>query len=219
MDPATISAMLGIAVGLKNLFSKSSSSSPKKLGNMSQNQQQLFDQLLEGVMGGGPLSSLLGPFNPEQATDAFNQNVRNPAMQSFQEQVVPTIAGQFRKGNLGQSASFENALSRAGRDVQTGLDAQLASMLNQGQQQSDTQRLNAILGITNRDTFNYQKPQAGFFDSLLSGAGPAVGKGMADFFLGGNSPFNSSSGGRGQQQSVSKIFSDDIGLVGSNYKG
>jgi hypothetical protein len=115
-------------------------------------------------------------FNPEQATDVFNQMYAQPAYQQFQEEIVPGITGQFRGGNLQNSSYMAGALGKAGTDVQRNLNAQMAQMLYQGQQASIDRRINSINNLMNMQTFAYQKPQASPFDTMLDSFSGGAGK-------------------------------------------
>jgi hypothetical protein len=163
-------ALLG---GLLGLFS--GQGSRKKISTLDQQQQELYNQYTQGVQGKGSMADLFN-FNPEQATDVFNQSVADPAYQNFQENIIPGITGAFRGGNLQNSSYLGGALGKAGTDVQKNLDAQLAQMLQQGQQGSVDRRLLALRDILGQSTFAYEKPQASPFDSLMSGFGETAGK-------------------------------------------
>lgn len=166
MDPFTIGlASAGIgAVG--NLFKKKKK--PKKRSLLDPQQQALREQQFQGLQGQGPLANLYN-FDTQQATDVFNQNIRQPAYQQYQENVVPTITGQFRGNNLGNSSYAGEALARSGRDVQRNLDAQMSSYLQNGQQQSQQNRINGMNGLLNQQSFDYVPRGQDPWETLFEG--------------------------------------------------
>ena len=173
-----------VAGGLLGLFA-SRKKKPKKLSTLDKTQQGLYDQYAQGLQGQGQFADMFN-FNPQQTTDFFNKSVAQPAYQNFQENIIPGITGQFRGGNLQNSSYLGGALGKAGTDVQRGLDAQLARMLQEGQQNSIDRRLGSLNNIMNMQTFAYQKPQASPLDSMLGGfsqgAGEYAGKNFMNMF-------------------------------------
>lgn len=148
---------------------------PQKQSTMSPEQQQLFQLMSQALQGGGPLADVYG-FDPGQVTDVFQQNVANPAYQNFQEQVVPGITGQFRGQNLQNSSYLGGALGKAGSDVQSGLDAQLANMIYNAQQQAASRKQQGISDLMNTQTFAYtQSPWMSLLNQIGGIAGNAVG--------------------------------------------
>lgn len=91
-------------------------------------------------------------FDAAGANANFNQNVVAPAYQNFQENLVPTISGQFRGNNLQNSTYFGNALGKAATDVQKNLDAQRANMIFQGNQTANN-RLYEGYNVANERAF------------------------------------------------------------------
>ncbi len=183
-------AIGGIGGGLLGLFG-SRKKKPKRLSTFDRNQQELFDKYTQGVQGKGQFSNLFG-FDPAQQRDVFQKMYAQPAYQNFQENIIPSITGQFRGGNLGNSSYLGGALGKAGTDVQRGLDAHLAQMLYQGQQSSIDRRLSAINNILGTQTFAYQKPQASPFESMLYGFSGGLGQSAGSKF---SDWLNTSSGG------------------------
>lgn len=164
--------------GLNKLFS------PEKLSTMDPAQQQILAQLKQALEGGGgPLGDIYG-FDPQQVTDLFQQSVAQPAYQQFEESVVPGITGQFRGQNLQNSSYLGGALSKAGTDVQRDLDAQLANMIYNAQQQALGRKQQGVQDLLKTQTFAYSPNP--FLDMIKSFAGQAGKKAGGSFpFFGG----------------------------------
>ena len=163
---------------------KKGQNGPNKLSTLDPQQQQLYDQYVSSLRGEGPFSNLYN-YDTEGANANFDANVSRPAYRNFQENIIPGITGQFRGGNLGRSSYVGESLSRAGRDVQEGLDAQRSNMIFQGQQQANMNKQNAINNILGTQTFSYEKPEAktpSTIDQILGSLGPAAGEWLADYF-------------------------------------
>jgi hypothetical protein len=142
---------------------------PKKLSTLDKQQKGLYNEYMKGLMGqGGQFGDTFG-WDPDQLQDVFNQNFAQPAYQQFQEEMVPGITGAFRGQNLQNSSYLGGALSKAGTDVQNNLNAQLAKMMYDAQQNSVDRRMDAVNKILNMQTFAYQKPQPRAFDQFMSG--------------------------------------------------
>lgn len=190
----------GVAGGLLGLFGRSKKKKPKKISTLDKTQENLYNQYAQGLQGQGSLADLFN-FNPEAMRNNFNSMYAQPAYQKFQEEVVPGITGQFRGGNLQNSSYLGGALAKAGSDVQRNLDAQLANMLYQGQNDSVARRINGLNNILNMQTFAYQQPQqsAGdqVFNSLLDVGGTAAGKYFDQRFAAKPSGANVSTSGGG----------------------
>jgi hypothetical protein len=169
-DPVSLAVSAGIA-GFSALASKKK---PKKRSTLDKKQKKLRNQYIEGLHGKGEFADLFN-FDPKKASALFQESFAAPAYQNYKENIVPGITGSFRAGNLQNSSYLGNALSKAGTDVQKNLDAQLAQMLYQGQQQSIDRRLTGINNIMNQQTFAYEQPQASPLDAVLGGFAEGAG--------------------------------------------
>lgn len=167
-----------VAGGLLGLFGRKKKKKPKMVSTLDKTQQGIYDKYAQGLQGRGEFFDLFN-FDANAARKNFNSMYAQPAYQQFQEEVVPGITGQFRGGNLQNSSYLGGALSKAGTDVQRNLDAQLANMLYQGQNDSVNRRINGINNLLNMQTFAYQQPQQSsgdqVFNSLLDIGGKAAG--------------------------------------------
>lgn len=188
-----------VAGGLLGAFGRKKKK-PKKLSTLDKTQQGVYNQYAQGLQGQGQFADLFN-FDADAARKNFNSMYAQPAYQQFQEEVVPGITGQFRGGNLQNSSYLGGALAKAGTNVQKNLDAQLANMLYQGQNDSVNRRINGINNLLNMQTFAYQQPQqsAGdqVFGSLMDIGGKAAGKYFDNKFAPKPSGANVSTSGGG----------------------
>ena len=175
----------GISGGL--FGGKKKKRKPKQISTLDPQQQELYGQQMSALRGeGGPLAGLYN-FDTQGANQNFDQNVSRPAYRNFQENIIPGITGQFRGANLQNSSYAGEALGRAGRNVQEGLDAQRSNMIFNGQQNANQNRINGIENSLNRQTFAYQRPQErspNQFDQVLGKLAPNAGDWFADYWGG-----------------------------------
>lgn len=149
---------------------------PKKVSTMDKMQQGLYNQMAQALQGGGgPLGDIYS-FDPEAAQNFWQQSLVNPAMQNFNEQVVPGITGAFRGNNLQNSSYLGGGLAKSGTDLQSSLNAQLAQMLYQGQQDAINRKQGGLNQLLNMQTQAYQtSPIMQLLSALASSAGQAAG--------------------------------------------
>lgn len=86
-------------------------------------QKELIDQLLESLNGKGPYSNL---FNVDE--NAFQKSYVDPMKQMFSGQIAPQIQEQFAASGQDRGTGLENALTRAGVNMDQLLNQQYASM-------------------------------------------------------------------------------------------
>lgn len=170
--------------GLAGLFgSKKKRRKPKQISTLDAQQQQLYNQYVGALSGQGQFADLY-KYDAEGANVNFDKNVSRPAYRNFQENIIPSITGQFRQGNLQNSSYAGQALARAGRDVQEGLDAQRSNMQFMGQQNANQNRLGSIRGVLGMQTFAQQRPQEGnpsTLDQILGKVAPNAGEWFANY--------------------------------------
>lgn len=170
-------ALAGGAGLLGGLFGgRSSSLKPERVSSFDPTQKKLYEQYANALMGGGgPLADIFN-YDPEQLKQLYTQQFAEPAYQQFQEEIIPGITGQFRGQNLENSSYAAGAVGKAGENVQSNLNAQLANMLYNAQQQS-LQRKQAGLGnLLGMQTFAYNdSPLMQLLNQLSGSAGKAVG--------------------------------------------
>lgn len=159
---------------------------PKKRSTLDPYQQALYDQQFQALQGQGPLADMYN-YNPGMANDVFDQNYARPAYRNFQENLIPSITGQFRNQGLMDSSYAGDSLSRLARDVQEGLDAQRTQYLYGQEQAAKQNRMQGLENMLSRQTFAYDKAanQGGFnIDSILSQLTPSVIDDLKDYFSG-----------------------------------
>jgi hypothetical protein len=162
-------AILG---GLTGLFG-SKKKKAKKRSTLDPQTQALYDDYISGLRGEGQFADLYN-FDAEGYNDVFDKTIGRQAYRNFNENIVPTITGQFRKKNIGNSSYTGETLSRAGRDVQESLDAQRSQNVFNGQQQAKQNKINGIQNAFNVNTFDYEKPEQGGIDKILNSLGPVA---------------------------------------------
>lgn len=176
----------GVALASAALSSRKKKA--KKRSTMDKNQQKLWKEYHDAIHGQGPLADLYN-YDAQKAQQNFQQYYGEPAYQSFQENVVPQVTGQFRSKNLQNSTYAGQALSRAGRDVQNDINRNMANYMYEMEQSVLNRKANAVNSALNTQTFAYEKPQEQWFDALLNGAGGAFGKAggkyAANYLFGG----------------------------------
>ena len=152
---------IGAAGGfITGLFGKKKKKpKPKKYSTLDPQQEELYGNNMAALRGEGPLAGLYN-FDEEGYNDVFDKTIGRPAYRKFQENVIPSITGQFRGNNIGNSSYTGEALSRAGRDVQENLDAQRSSNIFSGQQNAQNNKANAVNNMLGMQTFAYSKPGA-----------------------------------------------------------
>jgi hypothetical protein len=139
---------------------------------LSPQQQEIFSQLQQGLTGQGPLSYL----SPQGATQNFQELVADPQLQYFQNRTVPAIQQGFIGNNLGRSSLNQDALIRAGSQVQSNLD----QMLFNAQQNAMGRGAGVAQNLLNPSFQATPAPQQDPFQQLLGGLAPAGGQAFGD---------------------------------------
>lgn len=161
-----VGTLFGAGAGaLAGLFG-SKNKKKKRNSTFDPQQQGLYDQQMQGLQGQGQFADLYN-FNAETAGQNFDQNVSRPAYRNFQENIIPGITGQFRSGGLQNSSYAAEGLSRAGRDVQEGLNAQRTNYMYQGQEAANQRKAQGAQNLLGMTTFDYQQPGQNGIDQIL----------------------------------------------------
>ncbi len=164
----------GLIGGAAGLFG-SKKKKRKRISTLDPQQQALYDDYVKSIRGEGPFSDMFN-YDVEGANANFEKNVSRPAYRQYRENVIPSITGQFRNSNIGNSSYTGEALARSGRDVQENLDAQRSNMIFQGQQQANQNRIAGMNTILGTKTFDYQEPGGNSIDNILNQVAPEAGK-------------------------------------------
>lgn len=161
-------------------------SSPKnrQVDLFSGGQQDLLTDLINKIIGGQ------GGFGFDE--DFFQQSFVDPALKQFEQRTAPAIQQKFIGQGAGRSSSLQDALTRAGADVQGGLDQQRAQLLNEA---LNRQLQGAQVGLGARPFSIEQDPGS---RGLLPEIAGGIGAGFGGAFGG--------AAGRGLGQAASSFF-------------
>jgi len=144
-------------------------------------QQSLLSGALTGI-GPDALStfgSFLQPQTPGDIQEIFQQSYVDPALQTFQQQIVPSIQQRFADANAASSSALNQALAQSAGDLSTSLGSQYGQFF-QNQQQQQLQALNQFLPLITGKTFSpvfHQSP--GILGSLIGIGGQLGAAGLA----------------------------------------
>lgn len=143
----------------------------EQLSTLDKNQQQLMDLIMQGLQSGeGPLADLFGKFNEEE----FNKGVKNPALKSFTEEILPQLNEKFIAGGQVGGSGMQRAQTRAATDLQSKL-SELMYGAQQKQKENQIAGVNATLGKPTVENI-YKQGQTGALQGFAQGAGNAFGK-------------------------------------------
>jgi len=173
----------GLLGGVAGLFG-GGRKKKKKISTLDKRQQRLNEMQHQSVLGEGPLADLYN-YDPEAANSVFDQITARPAQRNFREQTVPGITGAFRSQGLENSSYVGDSLSKAGRDIQENLDALRAQALYGEKNNAQNAKRNAVENLQNRQTFAYERPEAGSgFDisSVINSISPDAISGLKDWW-------------------------------------
>ena len=106
---------------------------------MQKKQQELVDQLLGSLQGGGPFSDL---FNVDEGT--FQKSFVDPMKQKFESQIAPQIQQQYIASGQQRGTGLDDTLARAGVNMDQLLNQYYAQM-QQGAQKNQMTAFNTIL--------------------------------------------------------------------------
>lgn len=112
---------------------------------------------LSGVLGnaapqaGESYRQFLQPQGVGDYQELFEKSYVNPAMQTFNRQVLPSIQQQFVDAGAGSSSALNQALAEAATDVTTNLGSQFGNFFQQ-QQQNKLGALGQLGGLAGQKT-------------------------------------------------------------------
>lgn len=115
-------------------------------------------QFLSQVLGnaapqaGDAYSKFLQPQSMEDTQALFDQSYVKPAMQQFQQKVIPGIQQSFVDANAGSSSALNQALAQGATDLTTNLGSQFGQFF-QNQQQNQLGALGQLGGLAGQKTF------------------------------------------------------------------
>lgn len=181
-----VGGAIGGAIGLTTGFFGNKKKKKKPHSTLDKNQQQIYNDYIASLRGEGPNADLFN-FDANQYNNVFDQTIGRQAYRNFNENIIPSITGQFRGGNLMNSSYAGESLSRAGRDIQENLDALRSQNVFQGQQQANQNRMNATQNLLNLQTQAFERPEGSTIDKILSQVGPQASELFADYIKKKNS--------------------------------
>ena len=174
-------------------------SKQKNLDMLSPQQRQLYNTALEQL---GPdfiqsMGSFMQPMDEQQMQDTFQQSYIDPAMKTFNQQVVPGIQERFVGGNAGSSSALNQALASSASDMTTNLGAQYG----QFQQQQKANQMGALqqfMPMLGQQTYQpYMQQSPGILPGLLGSVGQGFAGSAGNKF--GNWMWPGNQGGQGGQ--------------------
>lgn len=150
---------------------------------MTPEQKQFLNSLITGV---GPQAQSAFPgLLQGYSEDTFQKGVIDPAMRTYQQQVLPALEQRYGDMNAGSSSALNQALVQSSQDLSNVLAGQrIGYQQMTGQQQLGA--LQQILGLLGQRSFDpiVQGPQGGLLKDLVGVAGQL---GSAAISAGGNS--------------------------------
>jgi len=135
-----------------------------------------FDLKGQPSFGAGleALLSQLGGFDPTKTIESFESNVARPAMQQFEEQIIPGLKERVGDMSGGRSGVLDLQAATAGQRLQENLAGQKQEALRSGEESSLNRQSQAI----NQALKFAQAPQASqsqSYQDLLAGIGMGTG--------------------------------------------
>jgi hypothetical protein len=127
------------------------------------------------------LMQLMQGSDPSQFQDMFQQSFVDPAMLTYEQQVLPAIQQRFVDAGAGSSSALNQALAQSAGDLSTMLGSQMGQF-TQNQQQLNQQgqlgALSALQGSMGQRSFDPMiQQQQGLLGPLI-GAGGQIGAAM-----------------------------------------
>ncbi len=117
---------------------------------MTQEQQDFLSQTLAGLgpQAGAAFQQFLQPYDQEQFQGLFQQAFVDPAMLTYEQQVLPAIQQRFVEAGAGSSSALNQALGQSAADLSTMLGGQMGQFYQQqqGQQLNALQLLSQLTG-------------------------------------------------------------------------
>lgn len=135
---------------------------------MTPEQQNFLKTILNslGAEAQGAYSNLLKPYSEEM----FQESVVDPAMQTYQQQMLPTLQQRFVDANASSSSALNQALSQSAGDMSKLLAGQRMD-LQQNTSQRQLGGLQGLGGLVGSKAFDpiVQGPKSGLLKDLIQG--------------------------------------------------
>lgn len=142
---------------------------PEQSSAFSQTVSQVGPEAIQALM------QSLGGMGQEEMQDLFQQSYVDPAMQAFQQQMIPSIQQSFGDANAGSSSALNQALAQGASNLSTQLGGQYGQFV-QGQQNRQLGALSRFMPLLTNQTFSPQFQQKqGWLSPLIGAGGNAFG--------------------------------------------
>lgn len=151
----------------------------EQTGNVPLMTGEQSDFLSQAMGGLGPqanqaYSQFLQPYDEDQFQGLFQKSFIDPAMQQYEQQIVPMLQQRFVDANAGSSSALNQALGQSASDLSTMLGSQMGQFY-QGQQQNQLQALQGLSGMLGQRAFDPMIQQRQGILGPLIGAGGMIG--------------------------------------------
>lgn len=114
------------------------------------------------------------PYDQDQFQDLFQQSIVDPALLSYEQQVLPAIQQRFVDVGAGSSSALNQALGQSAADLSTMLGSQMGQFRQQ-QQQMQLGGLSTLMGALGQRSFDpIVQQKEGLAGPLASAAGMAA---------------------------------------------
>lgn len=163
-------------------------SSPAQQTGQTQNfdprQQGIWNQFTSGIPDAYDISknplygqssqaigNFLQPFDAQQSQQYFNEGVANPALKTYNEDILPSIKSQYYQPNAAYGSGLNQAISKSAENLTQGLGSLRANYLQQGQRDWANNQQGALaqaLGLMNSQAGHQQ----GYYNTAF-GASPS----------------------------------------------
>lgn len=143
----------------------------KQAKTLTTEQEELMSLIQEGLTKGtGAFGEIFGGFNEKD----FEEGVTKPALQNFQENILPQLQEKFIAGNQVLGSGMRRGQLKAGQDLQS----QLAALMYQAKQDQMKNKQTGIQNILGTKGFEnyYQEGQTGALPAFIQGAGQGIGQ-------------------------------------------
>lgn len=145
---------------------------PEQQGLLNQSVSQLGPSFIQSMQG------MMQPQTPQMMQDVFQKSYVDPAMQAYEQNILPSIQQRFVDANASSSSALNQALAQSASDLSTSLGSQYGSFL-QGQQQNQLAALGQFLPLLTNQSFSPMIQQRQGILGPLIGAAGTIGAGMA----------------------------------------
>jgi len=143
----------------------------KKANTLTPEQNELIRLITEGLTKGtGSFGDIFGGFDE----NAFNEGVKKPALQDFQDNILPQLNEKFIAGNQVLGSGLRRAQLKAGTDLQS----KLATLMYGAQQDAQKNKLAGAQTALGTKAFEniYKQGTPGVVPGFVQGVGKGLGE-------------------------------------------